>query len=168
MLFALLLACSGGEKTAATPSAEPTVAEPAAPAAAPAEPPAGTAVSATAKADVTGITPVTTPSGLIYYVLAEGQGPTPTAGQNVFVHYTGWLENGTKFDSSVDRGKPIDFPVGTGRVIKGWDEAVLGMKVGERRQLKIPAELGYGERGAGGVIPPNATLIFDVELMKIQ
>jgi peptidylprolyl isomerase len=162
MLFALLLACSGGETHTSTPAAAPSAPEAAAPA-------ATTAVSATVMADVTGKTPVTTPSGLSYYVLAEGQGATPTEGQTVFVHYTGWLEDGKKFDSSVTRGAPIDFPVGKGQVIKGWDEAVLGMKVGERRQLHIPPELGYGERGAGrGLIPPNAKLIFDVELMKIQ
>jgi FKBP-type peptidyl-prolyl cis-trans isomerase len=111
---------------------------------------------------------ITTASGLQYEVLREGNGPVAKAGQTVSVHYTGWLTNGTKFDSSVDRGQPFDFPLGAGRVIKGWDEGVAGMKVGEKRKLTIPSNLGYGERGAGGVIPPNATLIFDVELLGIQ
>jgi FKBP-type peptidyl-prolyl cis-trans isomerase len=111
---------------------------------------------------------VTTASGLQYEVLREGNGPVAKAGQTVSVHYTGWLTNGTKFDSSVDRGQPFDFPLGAGRVIKGWDEGVAGMKVGEKRKLTIPSNLGYGERGAGGVIPPNATLVFDVELLGIQ
>lgn len=110
----------------------------------------------------------TTPSGLKYYVLQEGTGEKPAQGQTVGVHYTGWLTDGTKFDSSLDRGRPFTFPVGAGRVIKGWDEAVLDMKVGEKRQLHIPPELGYGERGAGNVIPPGATLVFDVELLELK
>ena len=109
--------------------------------------------------------PTTTPSGLQYWDIVVGKGATAVAGKTVKVHYTGWLTNGTKFDSSVDRGEPFAFPLGGGRVIKGWDEGVQGMKVGGKRQLKIPPELGYGARGAGGVIPPNATLIFDVELL---
>ncbi len=111
---------------------------------------------------------VTTASGLKYQVLKKGKGPVAQAGQTVSVHYTGWLTNGTKFDSSVDRGQPFEFNLGAGQVIKGWDEGVAGMKVEEKRKLTIPSELGYGEHGAGNVIPPNATLIFDVELLGIK
>lgn len=111
---------------------------------------------------------VTTPSGLKYIELEEGDGATPQKGQTVVVHYTGTLENGTKFDSSRDRNRPFNFKLGVGQVIKGWDEGISTMKVGGRRQLIIPPELGYGARGAGGVIPPNATLIFDVELLRIS
>lgn len=110
----------------------------------------------------------TTDSGLKYYDLQEGSGASPESGQQAVVHYTGWLEDGTKFDSSLDRGEPFIFPVGQGQVISGWDEGVASMKIGGKRQLVIPAELGYGEQGAGGVIPPNATLIFEVELLDIQ
>ncbi len=110
---------------------------------------------------------VTTPSGLKYVELVEGTGATPKTGQKVTVHYTGTLENGTKFDSSRDRDRPFDFQLGVGQVIKGWDEGLSTMKVGGRRKLIIPPELGYGARGAGGVIPPNATLLFDVELLKV-
>ncbi len=110
---------------------------------------------------------VTTDSGLQYEVIAEGNGATPQPGNRVFVHYVGTLEDGTKFDSSRDRGRPFDFTIGRGQVIKGWDEGVGMMQVGDRRKLIIPPELGYGARGAGGVIPPNATLIFDVELLRI-
>ncbi|HEX6386217.1 MAG TPA: FKBP-type peptidyl-prolyl cis-trans isomerase [Anaerolineae bacterium] len=110
----------------------------------------------------------TTDSGLQYYDIEEGDGPSPEAGDTVVVHYTGWLEDGTKFDSSLDRGEPFPFVLGTGGVIPGWDEGVATMQVGGKRQLVIPPELGYGEQGAGGVIPPNATLIFEVELLEIR
>lgn len=110
----------------------------------------------------------TTASGLQYRDLVEGTGEQPMLGQMVVVHYTGTLTDGSKFDSSRDRGQPFSFPIGKGRVIKGWDEGVGTMKVGGRRKLVIPPDLGYGSRGAGGVIPPNATLVFDVELLRIQ
>ena len=113
----------------------------------------------------------TTPSGLQYEDTTVGDGAEATKGQNVSVHYTGWLynsgEQGAKFDSSRDRNDPFAFSLGAGMVIKGWDEGVQGMKVGGQRTLIIPASLGYGARGAGGVIPPNATLKFDVELLKV-
>lgn len=101
-------------------------------------------------------------------ILQNGDGAEAKAGQTVSVHYTGWLTDGTKFDSSVDRGQPFGFPLGAGRVIKGWDEGVVGMKVGEKRRLTIPASMGYGARGAGGAIPPNATLVFEVELLGVN
>ena len=110
----------------------------------------------------------TTASGLKYEDVKVGDGDVATAGKTVSVHYTGWLTNGTKFDSSKDRGQPFEFPLGGGRVIKGWDEGVQGMKVGGVRKLTIPPSLGYGARGAGGVIPPNATLMFDVELLAVK
>lgn len=109
----------------------------------------------------------TTDSGLQYVKLAEGDGASPQPGQTVVVHYTGMLEDGTVFDSSRERGRPFSFRIGVGQVIRGWDEGVGMMQVGDRWKLIIPPELGYGERGAGGVIPPNATLIFDVELLRI-
>jgi len=115
---------------------------------------------------------VTTPSGLQIIDTTVGAGETPKTGQTCVMHYTGWLyENGAKgqkFDSSVDRGEPFEFAIGTGQVIAGWDEGVASMKVGGKRTLIIPAKLGYGSRGAGGVIPPNATLIFDVELLAVK
>ncbi len=110
---------------------------------------------------------ITTESGLKYIVLKEGAGAVPKKGDMVKAHYTGWLVNGTKFDSSVDRGEPLKFQVGVGQVIKGWDEALLSMKVGEKRKLTIPGNLAYGKKGYPGVIPPDATLIFDVELLEI-
>lgn len=111
---------------------------------------------------------ITTKSGLKYQIFKKGSGAEAKAGQMVSVHYTGRLTNGKKFDSSVDRGQPFDFGLGQGQVIAGWDEGVAGMKVGERRQLTIPAELGYGDRGAGADIPPGATLVFDVELLGVK
>ncbi len=112
--------------------------------------------------------PTTTPSGLQYWDIVVGTGPTAATGNTVKVNYTGWLTTGEKFDSSLDRNEPFLFPLGEGQVIKGWDEGVAGMKVGGKRQLRIPPELGYGANGAGGVIPPNATLIFDVELLDVN
>ena len=111
---------------------------------------------------------VTTPSGLKYTDVTEGTGAQPRAGQTAVVHYTGWLLDGKKFDSSKDRGQPFSFPLGQGRVIKGWDEGVATMKVGGVRKLTIPPALGYGAQGAGGVIPPNATLTFEVELLDVK
>src|SRR5262245_36555682 len=109
-----------------------------------------------------------TASGLQYIDLKEGTGASPQTGQTAVVHYTGWLVDGKKFDSSKDRGQPFTFAVGRGQVIKGWDEGVATMKVGGTRKLIIPPELGYGARGAGGVIPPNATLKFEVELLEVR
>src|ERR1700722_10606849 len=110
---------------------------------------------------------VTTDSGLKYEDLTEGTGAEAKAGQTVSVHYTGWLTDGQKFDSSKDRNDPFAFVLGGGMVVKGWDEGVQGMKVGGVRKLTIPPQLGYGVRGAGGVIPPNATLVFEVELLDV-
>jgi FKBP-type peptidyl-prolyl cis-trans isomerase FkpA len=115
---------------------------------------------------------VMTATGLQYEEIKVGDGAEATAGANVTVHYTGWLQNadgsaGSKFDSSKDRNDPFQFPLGAGHVIKGWDQGVQGMKVGGVRKLIIPSALGYGARGAGGAIPPNATLIFEVELLKV-
>jgi peptidylprolyl isomerase len=127
--------------------------------------------STTAMAQAAG-KPMTTPSGLPITDSKVGTGASPKPGQICVMHYTGWLyENGAKgkkFDSSVDRGQPFEFPIGQGRVIAGWDEGVATMKVGGKRTLIIPPALGYGARGAGGVIPPNATLIFDVELLGVK
>ena len=114
---------------------------------------------------------VETPSGLKYEDTLVGTGASPQKGQTCVMHYTGWLwvnnAKGAKFDSSVDRGQPFKFPIGMGRVIKGWDEGVASMKVGGKRTLLIPAALGYGDRGAGGKIPPGATLLFEVELLRV-
>jgi peptidylprolyl isomerase len=116
--------------------------------------------------------PVTTSSGLQIIDTKVGTGASPRSGQTAVVHYTGWLytngAKGQKFDSSVDRGEPFEFPVGQGRVIKGWDEGVATMKIGGKRTLIVPPQLGYGARGAGGAIPPNATLMFDVELLGVK
>ena len=115
---------------------------------------------------------MTTPSGLQITDTKVGTGATPKTGQTCVMHYTGWLyengQKGKKFDSSLDRGEPFEFPIGTRRVIAGWDEGVASMKVGGKRTLIIPPALGYGARGAGGVIPPNATLMFDVELLAVK
>jgi peptidylprolyl isomerase len=130
------------------------------------------AVPATVIAQTPAGATVTTPSGLKVTDSKVGTGPEPKSGQTVVVHYTGWLyENGAKgqkFDSSLDRGEPFEFPIGQGQVIAGWDEGVATMKVGGKRTLIIPPALGYGAQGAGGVIPPNATLIFDVELLDVK
>jgi FKBP-type peptidyl-prolyl cis-trans isomerase len=109
-----------------------------------------------------------TKSGVSYEIIVEGRGPSPKQGDLVTVHYTGWLEDGKKFDSSVDRNQPFTFRLGVGQVIRGWDEGVATMKVGSKSKFTIPPEMGYGSNGAGGVIPPNATLIFEVELLSIQ
>ncbi len=157
----LFVGCSPADKPAEPKAAETT-------AAAPATAPATDAPAATASTgnEVMAMQKID---------LAPGSGPEIKAGQNALVHYTGWLydstkpdNKGTKFDSSVDRNEPFEFPVGGGMVIKGWDEGVAGMKVGGKRRLVIPPDMGYGSRGAGGVIPPNATLVFDVELVEIR
>lgn len=109
-----------------------------------------------------------TDSGLKYEDLAVGDGPSAAAGQTVTVHYTGWLTDGSKFDSSVDRDDPFRFPLGRGQVIRGWEEGLVGMQVGGKRRLTIPPQLGYGAAGAGGVIPPHATLIFEIELLDVS
>jgi FKBP-type peptidyl-prolyl cis-trans isomerase FkpA len=132
------------------------------------------AQESTATSDAAGA-PAPQPMGLVITDLKAGTGPAIEKGQQAVVHYTGWLYSesapdtkGTKFDSSVDRGEPFSFPLGGGRVIRGWEEGVLGMQVGGQRRLIIPPDMAYGERGAGGVIPPNATLVFDVELLQIR
>lgn len=111
---------------------------------------------------------ITTASGLKYTDTTEGTGASPTKGQLVTVHYTGTFEDGKKFDSSVDRDEPFQFVIGAGQVIAGWDEGVMSMKIGGKRKLIIPSDLAYGSRGAGGVIPPNATILFDVELIDVK
>ena len=130
------------------------------------------AVTPLGRADAAANQVIEMPNGLKYTDTKTGDGATATPGNKVSVHYTGWLYNngakGAKFDSSVDRGQPFKFPLGARRVIAGWDEGVAGMKVGGKRTLIIPPELGYGSRGAGEVIPPNATLMFDVELLGVQ
>jgi FKBP-type peptidyl-prolyl cis-trans isomerase len=127
----------------------------------------GLTISATAQ-DKKDQKVITNPSGLQYVELQEGTGAAAKAGDTVEVHYTGWLKDGKKFDSSKDRGKPFSFKLGAGEVIKGWDEGVAGMKAGGKRKLIIPSALAYGKKGAGGVIPPDAELTFEVELLKIK
>lgn len=131
-------------------------------------PPAAPASAAPAAGASQETKETTTSSGLKYVDLKVGDGASPKTGQRVFVHYTGWLTDGTKFDSSVDRGQPFSFPLGKGQVIKGWDEGVATMKVGGKRKLTIPPSLGYGAGGYPPVIPASATLIFDVELLDIK
>ena len=130
------------------------------------------AIATPATINAQGSTPVTTQSGLQIIDTTVGTGAAPQTGQTCVMHYTGWLwtngAKGAKFDSSVDRGQPFEFRIGAGQVIKGWDEGVASMKVGGKRTLIIPPQLGYGARGAGGVIPPNATLMFDVELLGVR
>jgi len=132
-----------------------------------------TILMAQTKTDTSAPTKVTgdgvkNPSGLQYWDIKVGTGTEAKSGSHVTVHYTGWLTSGKKFDSSVDAGKPFDFTIGQGQVIKGWEEGVAGMKVGGKRQLRIPPDMGYGERGYPGVIPANATLIFDVQLLAVK
>jgi FKBP-type peptidyl-prolyl cis-trans isomerase len=176
--FLFAIACSTSTPEATQPAAEagkPAAEAPAAPEAPAAAPAAAAPAAGSVEIPATGpwtqvaadqVT--TTQSGLSYAVLTPGTGAEATPGKMVFMHYTGWLTDGKKFDSSLDRGQPFSFPLGAGRVIPGWDEGVAGMKIGEKRQLRIPSKLGYGERGAGGVIPPNATLVFDVELLEVK
>ena len=168
----LLAACSSApQPTAEAPAAAtPTtvVAEPTEVEAPVAEATATEAATSGTENKSTEENAVTTASGLQYVVIEEGTGPAPQPGDVVKVHYTGTLEDGTKFDSSRDRGEPIQFPLGVGSVIPGWDEGIGLMKKGGKAKLIIPPDLGYGEKGAGGVIPPNATLIFEVELVDIQ
>ncbi len=133
-----------------------------------ADKPTPAAKKAEASMPKTEVKPVTTASGLQYIDFKIGDGPSPQKGQIAIVHYTGWLDDGTKFDSSRDRGKPFGFRVGEGQVIKGWDEGVATMKVGGIRRLIIPPDLAYGARGVGKVVPPNARLTFDVELLDVR
>jgi len=149
-LVAIVAAACGGDGEETSPTS------PASSTSAPATPPA-----------VSG-QPTTTASGLQYIDIKVGDGATPQTGQTVVVQYTGWLADGTKFDSSLDRGQPLSFAIGTGKVIKGWDEGLATMKVGGQRRLIIPPELGYGANGYPGVIPANAQIIFDVELLEIK
>lgn len=160
----LTLACESPDNTQATSEATST---PAATEASTTTTPTETPTATSSPTSTPSGKEVTTPSGLKYTDLKVGTGATPKTGQTVVVHYTGTLPDGTKFDSSRDRNQPFEFAIGTGQVIKGWDEGVGTMQVGGRRQLVIPPQLGYGEAGVGP-IPPNATLIFDVELLEVK
>ena len=167
ILAAAVISLAACAKQAAMTDTAPATTSAESTAAAPAETPAAPAATEGSTMDTFSM-PTNlekTASGLQYTIDRAGTGAQPQAGQTVSVHYTGWLPDGTKFDSSRDRGAPIEFPLGQGRVIKGWDEGIAAMKVGEKRTLVIPPDLGYGARGAGGVIPPNATLVFKVELV---
>lgn len=159
-VFGLTHCSSAPEKAETTP--EPEAAKPAASTETP-KPAAKPKTAAPSKGKKKTVVP-----GLEIEELVVGSGTEAVAGKTVRVHYTGWLTNGTKFDSSVDRGTPFEFPLGGGRVIQGWDKGVAGMKIGGKRKLTIAPELGYGARGAGGVIPPNATLVFEVELLGVN
>jgi len=168
LLCCCVVAC-GGDRNADTAKSAPATSEPSA--ATPTTSSAPVSSSALTFAPSLGVdlkSMTTTPSGLAYKDEKVGTGPVAKAGQTASVQYTGWLPDGTKFDSSRDKNEPFQFPVGAGRVIKGWDEGVAGMHVGGRRQLVIPPSLAYGDRGAGGVIPPGATLVFDVELLGVK
>lgn len=134
------------------------------------EAPRGDEPAALAQTDVSTAPAASTPGPdeLVIEDMVVGVGPMPQEGQNVVVHYTGWLTDGTKFDSSVDRGEPFVFPVGVGRVIRGWDQGVMSMRVGGKRRLTIPPALAYGDKGAGDRIPPGATLVFEVELLDVR
>ena len=162
LALAALIAVTGCQQqsgSSATSSSSTSSSTEAAPAPAPATQPTAAA---------SGAKEVSMPSGLKFVDLTVGDGAIAESGKSVSVHYTGWLTDGTKFDSSVDRGQPFSFTLGAGQVIRGWDEGVAGMRIGGKRKLTIPSELGYGARGAGGVIPPNATLVFDVELLGVK
>jgi peptidylprolyl isomerase len=161
LLTLLLAACSQQTTDGGTDTAAPATAAAEITSSAAVEAPKGPEMDTFAMPATT----ETTPSGLKYSIDRPGTGAQPKAGQIVSVHYTGWLTDGTKFDSSRDRNQPFEFPLGQGRVIQGWDEGVAAMKIGEKRTLVIPPDLGSGSRGAGGVIPPNATLVFAVELL---
>ena len=130
--------------------------------------PAGDGAASPASPELAAGEATTTASGLIVQEIAVGDGALAEAGRRVSVHYSGWLSDGTPFDSSLERGQPFEFRLGAGQVIAGWDEGVAGMRVGGKRKLTIPPQLGYGPRGAGGVIPPNAVLVFEVELLAVN